>query len=461
MLRAVAFVAVSCAACASAPEPRVIAPGTPVTAFRSVTVITEYGGPRLDGHTVAVRDDRIIAVTPDAGVVLPEDARVIEGGGRWLAPGIADMHVHYAQPDAGPLLLANSITTVRNPSGGDEVLALMADVAAGGTPGPFMYASGQLMDGPGSSWGPEVAIQTVDGVRARVGADAAAGYIAVKLYNLLRPEQFTAAVEEACTHQLQVYVHVPYAMTLAQVMALRVDAIEHLDGFDRALGGAGYSAAQRWASAPADRYVSLAAAVQASGVWNAPTLIVSLAPARAGVDLTTADAAPEMRYAGADLLDFWHGYARVLPPGVDAAMRYTTVQQGHANRVAMLSALREAGAPVLIGTDAPNPYVMYGFAIHEEFGFFREAGYSNTDVLRIATRDAARFLGRTREFGVVGEGARADLLLLADDPETDLAVLRAPAGVMAAGRWYDAETLRGLLDGVAARAAISRSADLP
>lgn len=445
------------AACASAPPPRVIEAGEPVTAFTGVTVISEYGGDRRDGQTVAVRGDRIVAIAPDGGLVLPEDASIVDGNGRFLAPGIADMHVHYADPNAGLLFLANSITTVRNPSGGADALALSASIVRGEQQGPFMYASGILIDGPGSFWGEAVVEQTVDGVRERVRADAAAGLPAIKLYSLLTPEQFRAGVEEARAHNLQIYAHVPQSMTLDEVLDLGIDNIEHLDGFERALGS-GDRSVQRWASADPALYAPLAHRVRASGVWNTPTLIVNLALTRAFTDLAAAEAAPEMRYADAGILGFWRSYARFFPPGSDVTSRYRAVQQGHANRIAMLSALREAGAPVLIGTDTPNPFVMYGFSIHEELGFFSEAGYSNTEILRIATLEAARFLNRAGEFGVIREGARADLLLLSADPEADLTVLRAPDGVVAAGRWYDRSALDAMLEAAAARAAASREA---
>jgi hypothetical protein len=379
-----------------------------------------------------------------------------------LAPGIADMHVHYQDPNVGILMLANSITTIRNPSGfgigngPDTTLGLQASTMRGEVVGPFIYSSGQLIDGPGSFWGPTVVVDTVERVRERVREDAAAGYPAVKLYAALSPEQFRAGVEEARAHNLQVYSHVPASMSLEDVLALRVDSIEHLDGFERSLGGEGQGMQSRWAAAPADRIAPLAQRVAGSGVWQTPTLIVNLAPSRAFVDLAAADAAPELRYAHQGLLDFWHGYTARIPAGTDLAARYRTTQQAHARRVDMLRALREAQAPLLIGTDAPNPYVMYGFAIHEEFGFFKEAGFSNTEILRIATLDAARFLNKAGEFGVVREGARADLLLLADDPEDDLEVLRAPLGVMASGRWFDRARLDSLLGELERATAASR-----
>jgi len=450
------------AACASTP-PRIIEAGDPVIAFRNVTVITEYGGERLERQTVAVRGDRIIAVGPDAEIVLPDGATVVDGGGRILAPGISDMHVHYQDPSVGILLLANSITTIRNPSGfgtgngPDTTLGLAAKIARGEAVGPFIYSSSQLIDGPGSFWGPQVVVETVEGVRERVRQDAEAGYPAIKLYANLTPEQFRAGVEEARARGLQIYSHVPASMTLDEVLDLHVDSIEHLDAFERALGGEGQGMQSRWVAAPAEGFAPLARRVAQSGVWQVPTLIVTLAPSRGFADLTAADAAPELRYAQQGLLDFWHGYVSRVPPGTDLAARYRVTQQAHARRIEMLRALREARVPLLIGTDAPNPYVMYGFSIHDEMGFFRDAGFSNTEILRISTLEAARFMNKAGEFGVIREGARADLLLLSGDPEADLGVLRTPQGVMAAGRWYDRARLDALLGEVERSAQASRT----
>lgn len=458
----VALAALLASACAS--TPRTIEAGEPVTAFRNVTVITEYGGARLQHQTVAVRGDRIIAVAPDNAIALPEGATIVDGGGRILAPGIADMHAHYQDPSVGILMLANSITTVRNPSGfgigngPGTTLDLQARTARGEVVGPYIYSSGQLIDGPGSFWGPGVVVETVEGVRERVRQDADAGYIAIKLYAQLTPEQFRAGVEEARAHHLQVYSHVPASMTLEQVLDLHVDSIEHLDGYERSLGGEGQGVQSRWAAAPVDRMATLATRVTESGVWQVPTLIVNLAPSRAFADLAAADAAPDMRYAQQGLIDFWHSYPARSPPGTDFAARYRIAQAGHVRRLEMLRALHAAHTPLLIGTDAPNPYVLFGFSIHEELGFFREAGFSNTEILRIATLDAARFLNKAGEFGVIREGARADFLLLSADPEQDLGVLRTPQGVMAAGRWFDRARLDALLGEAERAAAASRTA---
>ena len=208
-------------ACAS---PRVIEQGEAVTAFRGVTVITEYGGDRLRNHTVVVRGDTIIALAPDRRLRLPPDATIIEGRGRLLAPGLADMHVHFFSDDDGALYLANSITTVRNMSGLNDRTQPQR-IAEGALAGPTIYSAGQLIDGPGSFWGPAVETTSVEGVRERVRQNAAEGFIAAKLYAQLSPEQFAAGVEEARAHGLQVYAHVPASMTLQAVLAHRVDSI--------------------------------------------------------------------------------------------------------------------------------------------------------------------------------------------------------------------------------------------
>lgn len=448
-------------ACASGPS-RTIEAGDPVTAFTNVTVITEYGGARRQHQTVAVRGHRILAIAADGVMALPADATIIDGHGAFLAPGVADMHAHYQDPNVGILMLANAVTTIRNPSGfgigngPGTTLDLQARTERGEVVGPYIYSSGQLIDGPGSFWGPAVETPDVEGVRVRVRQDAEAGYMAVKLYANLTPEQFRAGVEEARAHHLQVWAHVPASMTLEQVLDLHIDSIEHLDGFDRSLGGEGQGMQARWVTAPPERFAPVARRVAESRVWQTPTLIVTLAPSRAFADIPAADAAPEMRYAVKGLIDFWHSYVSRMPAGTDWAARYRLTQQAHQRRIEMLRALHEANAPLLIGTDAPNPYVMFGFALHEEFGFYKEAGFTNTQILRIATLDAAHFLGQDGEFGIIREGARADLLLLPSDPEADLAVLRAPSGVMAAGRWFDRARLDALLAELQRTAAVSR-----
>ncbi|MBL8547699.1 MAG: amidohydrolase family protein, partial [Hyphomonadaceae bacterium] len=437
------------AACASAGESQ------PVTAFVGVTVIAAYGDPHAGNQTVLVRGDRIVAIGRAERVRVPAGARRIAGAGRILAPGLTDMHVHIFEPDDGVLLLANGVTSVRNMAGRRETAALAARIAAGEAPGPTIYSSTPIIDGPQAAWDNPRAVRTADEMRARIAQLGADGYAGVKLYENLSREAFVAGVEAARAHGMQVYAHVPFSMTLNEVLALRIDSIEHLTGFEFALAPgveADWDEA-RWARADARNIAPAVRAVVASGVWNDTTLVTAMGARRAFADMAAAEADPLYRYATPRLRRHWRNIQAAEAEARDPAEAWAMTRRAHAARIAVVRALHEAGAPLLFGTDAPQPFVYPGYSLHDEFALHREAGLSPVDILRADTAGSARFLRQEGVFGRIAVGARADMLLLASDPEADMATLRAPEGVMAAGRWYDAATLQQMLDAIAARIA--------
>lgn len=424
-----------------------------VAAFIGVTVIRAYGGPRLKNQTVVVRDGRIAAVGPASRALVPKGARILGRPGQTVAPGLADMHVHIFEPDDGVLFLANGVTTVRNMNGRADTNALAGRIAAGLTPGPYIYTSSPILDGPTPEQAAQGGRRTPQDMRRLVAQQAKAGYMAVKLYENLSAEAFKAGVEEARARGLQVYAHAPFSMTLEQVLALHLDSIEHLSGFDRALAPQSQSSwdEERWAAADRRRIARLARQVAASGVWSDATLATWVGVPRAFTDIAAAEAALLYQYATPRERMLWRRHYDSARAARDPAVTWAVEQKAHVVHLAMIKALHDAGAPLLIGTDAPQPFVFPGFSLHDELAMHRAAGLAPKEILRIATSEAARFLHKPGEFGIIAPGARADLLLLDADPESDLTVLRAPAGVMAAGRWYDAATLRRLLADVAGR----------
>jgi imidazolonepropionase-like amidohydrolase len=435
-------------------------PGEPVTAFVGVTVLTMDGRRPLADQTVAVRGERILALGPRRSIALPQGVAIIDGRGRFLMPGLADMHVHLGTPDDGLLFLAHGVTSVRDMWGNERTMKIAASFASAEVPGPRVYSAGPLIDGPGSFWewaGPPIAA-TPEEARRHVAASAGQGFKAVKLYDKLSPKAFRAAAAEARTRGMQVYAHVPNAMTLAEVLDVGVDSIEHFEGAGVALADnwtddsfAGSKLV--WAQARSERMDALARLFAAKRVWNAPTLVVYTNPARAFADLARAEAEPEMRYISHRTVAYWRD-ARKNAPTDEASLR--AIEAGHLMRLKLVRAAFDAGAPLLIGTDTPNPFVLPGISLHQEIGYFRDVGLTPAQVIRIATAEAARFLGQTGEFGAVRAGARADLLLLDRDPEQDLSALLRPAGVMAAGRWYDRATLDAQLEALAERTAEAR-----
>lgn len=432
----------------------------PTIAFVGVTVIAAYGEPHLDNQTVLVRGDRIVAVGPVNRVRVPAYAQRIGRAGQILAPGLTDMHAHIFEANDGVLFLANGVTTVRNMSGRPETLALAAEINAGARPGPRIYSSTPIIDGPQAEWENPRAVRSPEEMRQRIADVARPEYIGVKLYENLSAESFAAGVAAARERGMQVYAHVPHAMTLADVLALRIDSIEHLTGFDRALAPNSQSdwEDERWAEADMRNVAPIARSVAASGVWNDSTLITAVGAREAFADMAAAQSAPLYRYATPRLRRHWRAIQAAEAEERDPAAAWAMTQRAHAVRVAMVRALHEAGAPLLLGTDAPQPFVYPGYSLQDELALHLDAGLTPAEILRADTAGSAEFLRQPQEFGRITVGARADVLLLDRDPEADMAVLRAPAGVMAAGRWYSAETLQAMLDDVAARIAASLDA---
>ena len=294
------------------------------------------------------------------------------------------------------------------------------------------------MDGPEPIWGegsikltsPEQAVGAVESQRTT-------GYRAVKLYEGLTPEIYRAAVKAAKNRGMQVWTHVPIGMRVEEVIALGVDSIEHLDNVGDSVyageGDADYFPA--WANADPDRMRELAALSAEAGVWHSPTLSVIAKRYEYGADAEAFFRRDEAAYVGPGLTEWWRGSAARMGDYDDER------RAAAANQKAFVKLLYDAGAPLLIGTDTPNPFVLPGFAIHDELAMFVEAGIPVADVLRIATAEAARFLREEGEWGVVAAGARADLVLLDADPREDLSTLARPQGVMVNGNWYGAESL--------------------
>lgn len=116
----------------------------------------------------------------------------------------------------------------------------------------------------------------------------------------------------------------------------------------------------------------------------------------------------------------------------------------------IVKALHDAGARLLLGTDFPPAFTVPGHSLHEELSNFVAAGLTRYEALRAGTSGASEFLGKPAEFGVVAEGARADLLLLEANPLADVRNAARRAGVMVRGAWYTESEMRERMDKLAA-----------
>ncbi|HSS02264.1 MAG TPA: amidohydrolase family protein [Kofleriaceae bacterium] len=445
----------------AAPVPAVAAPPASFvaqagdTAFTDVSVVPMTSDGALAHHTVVVRGDRIVAVAPRASVEVPPGVRVIDGAGKWLMPGLADMHVHAWQEDELAMFLAAGVTTIRNMWGVPMHVVWRSEIARGERLGPTIVTAGALIDGAPPDWPGSVVLTSPEAAEPLVVAQKAAGYDFLKPVNRLTPAAYRALAAAGERHGMTMSGHVAFEGGLDGALAARQRSIEHVDGYLQALVPPGVvlpdiDDAPAWTRAvlanldPA-RLPGLIERTVAAGTWNCPTLIAwDRAPelhdaAELGRRVQWLDKIPAARRAR------WvHQFESAHPTAEDGqATRALNAQVAK-----VVAALDAAHAPILVGTDSGISYVVPGESLHEEIELLVAAGVPRPHVLRAATAEAWRYLGQPHEAGVVEVGARADLLLLASNPLSAPLPL-IPDGVMVRGRWLPRAELASRLAEVA------------
>ena len=220
---------------------------------------------------------------------------------------------------------------------------------------------------------------------------------------------------------LPVYGHVPKGVGVERVIQARQDSIEHVDGYLDALDR----------DESPDKAASLVSATRIAGTWNCVTLVFfqGAIPAE---DAARVSALPPMRFVPPALLSAWKNNPQLasLTP-----YQWGRVRLYDEKRNTFVKALHAGGAKILLGTDTPNPFVVPGFAIHDELQNLVSLGFTPYEAIKSGTSDAAEFLKRQDQFGVVAVGLRADLLLLDGNPLQDVANVNRRTGVMVHGRW--------------------------
>jgi imidazolonepropionase-like amidohydrolase len=429
-------------------------PQAEATLVRNVTVIDVEARKALGAQAVLVRGDRIEALRTEP-FEPPAGAKVVDGSGLYLMPGLVDAHVHYssAPTNYGPLCVANGVTLVRD-TGSDTrmILGLRAALAKGDSLGPELVCTGAIVDGAKPVWPFSKACATPDDARAAVRELHAAGVDQIKVYSRLLPEVYEAAVAEAHALGLKAIGHVPDGLSIMEALEAGQDGVEHLTGFelliaenapdlDIAAGGGRRETFAHWLQyAKADQEALKAAYVEIAdrGMVQCPTLVVMAGIAQAA-DASLRDETM-LAYAPPFMKSFWQGGT------YEEFGRWT--KQALPNMQAMVGELHRAGVTLITGTDLANPYVYAGFSLHEEMRLFQEASIPAADVLRAATIVPARFLGLDARLGTVAAGKTASMVLVRKDPLLDVRNAAEIEGVFLRGRYFDRSALDGLLAGV-------------
>jgi imidazolonepropionase-like amidohydrolase len=446
--------------------------GSAPIAITNVAVIDVRTGAVSPGTTVVVTGNRISGLGRAGVVSLPAGARELDATGRFLIPGLWDMHVHATFPglDAAflPALVANGVTGVREMfSTLAAVDSSRARIGRGEMAGPRIVASGNLVDGRPPIWPGSVVVTTPDEGRRAVDSLAAGGADFIKVYSRLSREAYFAIAEAARSRGIPFAGHVPALVRVAEAAAAGQRSIEHLTGLlgacsareeeligrvaEAARSPKGWDSVGRVNRLLGEDYLASfdSARCEAVGrdlarhrVWLVPTLAVLYSVAH--LDDTALRADPRLRYVPAAFRAGWDP-SRDFRFRNRTARDWAVAKRTHARQLEIVALLRRAGVRFLAGTDLANPYVYPGFSLHDELARFVEIGFTPLEALQSATLHPAEFLGMTDSLGVIEPGRVADLVLLDGDPLEDVRNVGRIAAVVANGRLIDRAARDSLL----------------
>jgi len=434
-------------------------------AITHVTVIDTRGGPARVDTTVVWEADRLTRVGPTSEVELPAGARVVDGTGKYLIPGLWDMHVHLffgdwvpgAREATLPLLVANGVTGARDMGSDlDPVLAARADVARGSQPGPRLVVSGPMLDGPKTPFPAVIPVSSPEEGRLAVARLVERGVDFVKVQSQVPRAAYLAIAEECRSRGIVFAGHVPDAIRAREAAEAGQRSFEHLIGIfegsstaEDALLEGPKGPARFLETYDAGKEAKLARLLAARRTWQCPTLFWERGQWL--VDTLDVAADPDARYAPPSWREktwpeFTEGILSALATD-PMEVRKRFVQ----HELDIVSRLHLAGVPFLAGTDAPAGVgVVPGFSLHHELERFVAAGLSPLEALQTATLNPALFLERSGDLGTVEAGKLADLVVLDANPLEDIRHTRRIAAVVAAGRYLDRPELDRILAGVAA-----------
>ena len=445
---------------------------TSKTALVHVTVIDVRNGSTEPDMTVFIEGNEIREVVPSKSFRVPPNTRVIKARGKYLIPGLWDMHVHSLwnadRPNSFfPLFLANGVTGVREMGGPMSTVDQVRwrdQVASGAVLGPRLVVSGPFVDGPHPIWPGSIKVATADDGKRAVDSLKAAGVDFVKVYTTVPRLAYFGIAEEAKNKGIPFVGHVPLVIGMDEASNVGQKSIEHL-----AQGGILFCSSSKSDELKADlmtgmnsnqlnnqmvdTYDPAKAAILFSlfvknDTWQVPTLTIR--HARPYLPELQAANDPRLKYMPKDVADSWG-------PKVDA--RQPTDPKILASRkrlfqkeLQVVGSMHHAGVKLLAGTDTPNPYCFPGFSLHDELGFMVRAGLTPLEALQTATINPVKFFGLSQSLGTIEKGKVADLVLLDANPLENISNTKRIEAVISAGRVFDRNALNGLLADAAAKA---------
>ncbi len=387
-------------------------------AITGATVIDVATGRLQDGLTVLTQGDRIVAMGRE--ISIPPDATLVNGEGKFLVPGLWDMHTHHqgTGADSLDLFIAKGVVGTRDMGGdADFILPLRAQVQSGAVLGPEIVAAGPILDDAPPSFPYRRRVATAQEATSALADLKAAGVDFIKVHDHTPRDVFFAIAEEAPKLGLTFAGHVPQGVKVEEAADAGIHSIEHLANYE-VFGECLVN--DRYTLAGCRRLFEKLAA---KGVWQTPTLsFFETVP-----DMFSGRPLEHAEYASDSLLEMTLDNLKQSNVPASTLEKMRIAGQMSLQAIRDMSAL---GNRFLAGCDQLVP----GFCLHDELEWFTKAGFSPLQALQTATINPARFLDREDQQGTIEVGKRADLVLLDANPLVDIRNVARIDSVVVRGR---------------------------
>lgn len=462
-LSLVAFGQLCMVAMAQEQLPTVISPSSGGSAMyiTHVTVIDTETGNEIQDRTVIISGDRISEVSDSKGVKAPAGTKVVDGSGKYLIPGLWDMHVHRTEYESAYVMyLANGVTGVRDMDGPLDANKFRAELAAKKIDAPHIFLGSPIVDGYPPRFPDVMAVRTVEEARRFVDEQKQRGADFIKVYDRLSRDSYFAIIDEGRRQGISVAGHVPFVIGAWEASDSGQKSIEHLHAIPLACSSreaelraklvASQTSWKVWNPIYVEAYRSysdakcqqLFAEFKRNSTWSVPTLIVFRAAALSSDPQFRND--DRLRYFGGQMRT-WLARNYVAERSVFDASDLAIERDLLRYRKQLVGTMFRSAVPMLAGTDTPNAFCFPGFGLHDELALMVESGVSPLGALQAVTRNPAVFMDATDRYGSVAPGKTADLVLLDADPLKDIHNTTKISEVFLAGKEFDRAALDKML----------------
>lgn len=440
-------------------------------AFTNVNVIPMDKERVLQNQTVLIKNGVIAGI--GAKIKIPKDAQIINASGKYLIPGLVDMHTHLLSdgddyPDSIAedelrVMVANGVTTIRFMIGTPEQLVLRARAARGEIVAPIIYSASPHLTG--REQGNNFVVNTPEEAREAVRKSKAAGYDFIKITTFIKAEVYEAAVDEAAKQNIRVVGHAD-ARFIGVERALKArQQIEHLDGYlemlirddapsKNSISDLYIYDPKNWESldfVDESKIAPLAKRTVEANPFVDPTQHFMKNTFGLPRSEESIRAQPDFKFYPTKVQELFFNFYKknrfINQVSYEKRARWIEL------RNKLIKAIYDAGGKIMAGSDTPEFLWLYGFTMHRELKALADAGLSNYAALEAATKNPSAFFGTLDKVGTIEKGRRADLILLDANPLENISNTERRAGVMLRGKYYPQKEMNGWLDAIAPRIA--------